>query len=197
MKRKSISQILHSLLVVLLVLISTAVHAQESPEASRNKSIFVEFLGSGATIVTANFDMRFKPGGTDGWGMRIGIGGGSLSEDPVIGEGSSKTKTFTVPIEVNYVLGKGRLAFEAGCSVTYVSISEDSTFQFLGEYSESHESEDLIVSYIPIGFRLNPKSNGFMLKLNGGPLFNYSAPNLYSDYVMNFWGGLAIGYSFY
>lgn len=197
MKRTTISQLPHSLLVLLFVLLSTAVHAQEAPEASRNKSVFVEFLGSGATIVTANFDMRFKPNRTDGLGMRIGIGGGSISDEPLIGEGSSKTKTFTVPIEVNYILGERRFAFEVGYSVTYVSISEDSTFQFLGEYSESHESENLIVSYIPIGFRLNPKTNGFMLKLNLGPLFNFSAPNLYSDIKVVIWGGLAVGYSFY
>ena len=86
---------------------------------------------------------------------------------------------------------------EAGYSVTYASITEDSYTNFLGIVSTEHRSDNVVVSYLPIGFRLKPKLNGFMLKLNIGPVFNYSAPNVFSDNSTEIWGGLAVGYSFY
>lgn len=197
MKRKSIYQIMYPITLVLLVLFTISTHSQEKSDTNRNKSVFIEFLGSGATIITANFDIRFNKGRTDGLGMRIGVGGGSVSENYIIGEGSTKTKTFTVPLEVNYIFGKRKFSFEIGGSITYVSISEDSNFQLFGMYTEEHESENVIVSYIPIGFRLKPENNGFMLKINIGPILNFSGPNLVSDETISFWGGLAIGYSFF
>jgi len=184
-------------LIILLMLPTCKLAGQEKQESARQKSIFVEFLGSGLSIATGNFDIRFNKGNPEGLGMRVGIGGGAISEDPLIGEGSTKTKMFSIPLEVNYILGKKNFALEAGCSLTYVSITEDSTFKLFGDYTTSHESENVIVSYVPIGFRLKPKVNGFMLKFNLGPLFNFSGPNLIADEKVTIWGGLAAGYSFY
>ncbi len=197
MKRKLIDQMLYPILIGILVLITLPARSQEQSEGTRSKNVFVEFLGSGATIITANFDMRFHKGRNDGLGMRLGLGGGSVNNDYLIGEGSVKTKLFTVPLEVNYILGKRRFAWEVGCAITYVSISEDSTLDILDYHSENFETGNVIVSYIPIGFRFKPDKNGFMLKLNVGPLWNFSAPNLFAEEEMVFWGGLAIGYSFY
>ena len=197
MKSKSIFQILYPIILVLLVLFSVKVNSQEKSDTNRNKNIFVEFLGSGATIITGNFDMRFNKGRTDGLGMRIGIGTGSVSSDYLFGEGSTRTKMFTIPVEVNYIFGKRRFSFEVGFCLTYASITEDSNLLLFGEYSEKHESENVMVSYMPVGFRLKPEIKGFMLKLNIGPLLNFSSPNLFADESSSFWGGLAVGYSFY
>lgn len=188
---------LYPLLIMFLVFVPTAVQAQEKSDTSRNKNVFVELLGSGATIVSANFDMRLNKGRSDGLGMRVGLGGGSIKNDYLIGEGSVTTKLITVPLEVNYILGERRFAFELGLAITYVSISEDSNFEILDYYSEEFETGNVVVSYIPVGFRLKPDKNGFMLKLNIGPMWNFSSPNLFAEEDFLLWGGLAVGYSFY
>ena len=164
----------------------------------RQKSLFIEAGGSGIALLTANFDFRFKKGRNDGLGMRIGIGGEASKTEPIIGEGETKTKLITAPLELNYILGQKRFSFEIGYSLTYVYESKNSSFRLFNPgdiYSD--DSGSVIVSYIPVGFRLKPKKDGFMLKFNVGPLWNYSAANIFSNDKMQFWAGLAIGYSFY
>lgn len=197
MKRKSIFQMLYPTLLLLLVFFVSTAQTQEKGDSSRSKAVFVEFLGSGASIATANFDMRFNKGQSDGLGFRVGIGGGSISNDNFITEGSTKTEMFTIPLEVNYIYGEARFSFEFGYALTYASISEDYNSEFLGMSSESHESENIIVSYLPIGLRWKPDTRGFTMKVNLGPLWNFSAPNLFSDEKVVIWGGLALGYAFY
>jgi len=197
MKKNSVSRILYLLIIVLWVQITMTAYAQESSASNLNKNVFVELGGSGVAVLTANFDMRFNKGSNDGLGMRLGVGGESSRFDYLIGEGEVKTKLFTVPLEVNYILGERRFSFEIGYSFTFVSVSRDSDLQFLGYHSEKYESGNVIVSYIPIGFRLKPKNNGLMFKLNVGPLWNYSAPNVFDYESVLFWGGFAVGYSFY
>lgn len=198
MKRKAITQLLYPLLLVLLVLSSTT-YAQEKSDTSRNKTIFAELAGSGLAVISANFDIRFNKGRSDGLGMRVGIGGGSIrSSDYIIVDSSTKTEIFSIPLEVNYIIGENRFAFEMGCSLTYASITDDYRSQLFGMVTNTHESENVLVTYVPVGIRLKPlQKNGFVLKLNVGPVFNYSAPNLFSEENVEIWGGLAVGYSFY
>ncbi len=199
MKRKLISQILYPLLLVLLVLFSTTTHSHEKSDTGRNKSIFAELAGSSLAIISANFDMRFNKGRSDGLGMRIGIGMGSFStSDYLLETSESKSKIFSVPVEVNYIIGENRWAFEMGLAITYASITEDYHSEFLGIVTDTHETGNLVASYLPVGIRLKPvQKNGFMMKLNIGPVFNFSAPNMWSEETVNIWGGLALGYSFY
>jgi hypothetical protein len=82
--------------------------------------------------------------------------------------------------------------------LTYVSIDESSSYRFFSsEFSYTNESEKILITYLPIGFRLNPKKEaGFMLKFNVGPLWNHSAPNMLTTDKTLFWVGLDLGYSF-
>ena len=172
-------------------------HSQERKDINRSKSFFLEFGGSGVAVLTGNYDFRFFKGRNDGLGMRIGIGGESTKSDPLLGEGEIKNRFFAVPIEVNYILGKRNFSFEIGYSLTYISAKYHSSFQLFNPNSTiTDESDNFLVSYMPVGFRLKPKKSGFMLKFNLGPLIDYSAPNLFQD-KFQFWAGLAIGYSFY
>lgn len=198
MKRKTISYSLPSLLMMLITIISIPAHSQERKDIYRNKSFFLELGGSGVAVLTGNFDFRFAKGRNDGLGMRIGIGGESSKSEPLLGSGETKTKLFTVPLEVNYVFGKKRFSFEIGYSLTYVSETEDSSIKFYNpNYYNTHESGNFVVSYVPVGFRIKPKADGFLLKFNVGPLIDYSAPNVFYDNKIQFFAGLAIGYSFY
>ena len=186
------------ILIILSVIILKSSHAQERNNMGRQKSLFIEAGGSGIALLTANFDFRFKKGRNDGLGMRIGIGGEASKSEPIIGEGETSTKLFTVPLEINYILGKKRFSFEIGYSLTYVYESKNSSFRLFNPgYTNENKSGNFIVSYMPVGLRLKPKKDGFMLKFNVGPLWNYSAANVFSDEKIQFWAGLALGYSFY
>jgi hypothetical protein len=198
MKTKSPYLRLFYVLITLTVMIMNTTYAQESVDIHRNKSLFIEAGGSGVAMLTANFDFRFNKGRNDGLGMRVGIGGESSKTEPLLGEGETSTKLFTIPLEVNYILGEKRFSFEIGYSLTYVSESKNSRFRLFNPgYTSENESGNFIVSYIPVGCRLKPKKDGFMLKFNVGPLWNYSAANIFSDDKIQFWAGFALGYSFY
>jgi hypothetical protein len=197
MKRKFIFYSLPSLLTMIILIVAIPAHSQERKDQYRNKSFFLEFGGSGVAVLTANYDFRFFKGRNDGPGMRIGIGGESYKSEHLIGEGETKGKLFAVPLEVNYIFGIKRVSFEIGYSLTYISQTGNSTFRlFNPEYTNTDESGKFVVSYVPVGIRLKPKTDGFMVKFNVGPLLNYSAPNVFHYEKVQFWMGLAIGYSF-
>jgi len=198
MKMKSLIHSLLSILIVLFLLVTLRAAAQEVNERLPNKGLFIEFGGSGIAMLTANFDFRFGKGRNDGLGMRVGIGGESSKTEPLFGSGEIITKLFTVPLEVNYIFGKKRFSFETGYSLTYVYESTNSSFRFLDPYyTNDMETGKSLVSYLPVGFRLKPKRDGFMLKFNVGPLWNYSAANVFDKEKFLFWAGLAMGYSFH
>lgn len=197
MKRKPVFNDLFSILTMVFMMFVLSVHSQERSEKYGNKSFFLEFGGSGVAVLTGNVDFRFLKGHNNGPGMRIGIGGESSQSESLFGEGGRKNTLFTVPLEFNYVFGKRRLSFEIGYSLTYIYQKTNSNFSFRSYSSSEYQEGDLIVSYIPVGLRLKPKTNGFMLKFNLGPLINYSAPNLFYEDKVQPWIGLAVGYSFY
>ncbi len=201
--RKFNSYRMLSFLMMLFLIVAIPAHSQERIDSRRSKNIFVEFGGSGIALMTANYDFRFLKNRSDGLGMRIGIGGESSKSESFIGTGETKTKLFTIPLELNYVLSDNRFSFEIGYSLTYINQSESSSFRLIDPYNTySDESGKIFVSYVPVGFRLKPKEDGFMLKFNLGPLVNYSAPNLFNptgvtDGKIQAWIGFAAGYSFY
>ena len=195
-KQKPISHSLSYLLIMLILIFAIPARSQESKDINRSQSFFMELGGSGVAVLTGNYDFRFFKGHSDGLGMRIGIGGESSNSKPIFGEGETKIKLFTVPLEVNFIFGKKRFSFEIGYSLTYISENKNSSLQIFG-YNKTDQSGSFIVSYVPVGFRLKPKTDGFMLKFNLGPLINYSAPNVFHYDKNQFWFGLAIGYSFY
>lgn len=182
-----------SILTALLVIFSIQTHSQEIDNDRRSKSFFIEAGGSAVSVLSANFDFRFSKGHTDGLGMRFGVGYEDTDSKWILIEGKKTYLYFSVPLELNYILGKKRFSLEMGYSLTYAHLHTISK----SENYRSEETGDLIVSYVPIGFRLKPKTKGFMLKFNTGPLINYSAPNIFSDNKIQFWLGLSLGYSFY
>ena len=200
MRRNPASYYLASL-TVFLVLIAVPAQSQESKDGYHKKSIFVEFLGSGNALFTANFDFRFLKGQNHGAGMRLGIGGHSLKYKPLFGTGTIEETQFTIPAEVNYIIGKSSFGLELGYSLTYISFTkkENTTFRFFGTgiHTYYNESGSMFVSYFPVGFRYSRDKGGLLLKLNFGPLISHSHPNVLFQEKIDFWGGLALGYSFY
>jgi len=178
--------ILVSCIVFLCLLSSQSVGQQSAPSNSRSQSFYMEFGGAGIGV-SANYEFRFKKNQLDGLGLRAGIGGLHIW---LIGDLSITS----VPIELNYIFnGDHKVSFELGASVVYTHVKENfSTF-----FSE-HESntENLVISYIPVGIRLLSQDKGFMARFNTGPLFNVSSPNLFADDSVILMVGISIGYMF-
>ena len=76
-------------------------------EGARAQNVFVEMGGQGL-LLTANYDSRFG-NRRDGLGGRVGIGYTAVNSD------NSAT---TIPLSLNYLLGKNNKFFEIGLGAT-------------------------------------------------------------------------------
>lgn len=163
---KTIMKLQFLLFVFLLFTINT--------KAQVSKTVYAQLGGPG--IISANYDMRFthKEAGIGG---RIGIGGLVINDDF-----SGKTSLLTLPIGVNYLLGKdGKNYFEVGAGFTYVSVNTKAQF----------ESSTLETSFgnLTLGYRLAPAAGGFMFKAEITPIFNKNG-------FIPYYGGIGFGYKF-
>jgi hypothetical protein len=174
---------------LLLLLVSTWIHvcpslAQDFYRPGRNQAVYVEGLGSGI-LLSVNYDMRFRRGVQDGLGMRVGVGGASLSGTDGTGQTAS-IGIVTVPLMVNYLVGKRRSAFEVGAGLTpgYASARVTSS----GTY-QSAEGFGVFAGFLNVGYRLQPLRNGVVFRINWSPAIN--------EYGFQpSWFGISLGYGF-
>jgi len=157
----------------LLLCITNVVNAQTSA-----KQIFVELGGPG--IASVNYDMRLQKK-EDGIGFRIGVGGYSYKD--VFGFDSYRTSLFTLPVAVNYLLGKDkRNYFEIGVGATYVSTKNSDSFYEDSQFSSSF-------GHLHFGYRLQP--------LNGGFTFRAGITPVFSSYgFIPYYASVSFGYKF-
>jgi len=143
-------------------------------QAQSAKAVYAEIGGPG--LASANFDMRFSNREV-GLGGRIGVGGFSVSDDF-----SGRTSVFTVPVGINYLLGKdGKNYFEIGAGFTYIGANSKDEF----------DSENFSSSFgnITLGYRLAPAKGGFMFKAEITPIFG-------NGFFVPYWAGVGFGYKF-
>ncbi len=152
--------------------------AQQSVDSGigRAQNVFVEVGGQGL-LFTANYDTRFS-NKRNGIGGRVGIGYISLDGDHIT----------TVPIGLNYLLGKGKNFFEVGLGATLVNVgSRNSDFFFTD--SGGSNSASTVIGTMSFSYRLQPIDSGFSLRAGITPIFN-------SDGFIPYYGGLSLGYTF-
>jgi hypothetical protein len=132
-------------------------------------SMFLE-LGGNAGLLSVNYDQRFQKG-NGGFGWKAGLGIGAIPS------GHSFGATPTVPLGINYLLGKGSHYLEAGLGVT------------LGAKKFSPSGDGISsVFFVPnLGYRLQPPNGGFTIRL-------FAAPFIGSQTEIS--GGLSLGSSF-
>lgn len=115
---------------------------QSFQDSTRAKSVYVEYGGPSA-IYSVNYDMRFMRSNR-GWGLRAGLG-------ILPSQGISNV---SIPVQVNYLLGKTRHFFEAGAGATY----------FHGDRSDSwfgpSEEGSMVFGSLSAGYRYQPLSRG-------------------------------------
>jgi hypothetical protein len=151
------------------VLISALYSYGQQPE-KRAQNVFVELGGQGLTV-TANYDTRFG-NRRDGLGGRIGIGYISGGENSIT----------TIPISVNYLLGKEKNFFEIGLGTTYLNVNGSDFF-----FDNSNQSK--FIGTMSFSYRLQPVNSGFALRAGITPIFN-------SYVFLPYFAGVSLGYTF-
>ena len=163
------------------------VTAQEAPNInpSRNKAIYVEFLGNGI-FGSVNFDTRLEKGRQDGHGIRIGVGGypATRTNDGLGNEITSSS--VTIPLSYNYLVGRKRSAFEAGAGVTPI-IGKASFFDINGEIRKN--AGMTVAGFINAGYRYQPLNSGFVFRFTWTPAIT-------NEGFFPLWMGLSLGYGF-
>lgn len=168
--------------VILLVLaaffVADQANAQQTIDSGtgRTQNVYVELAGQGL-ILTANYDTRFS-NKRNGIGGRIGIGYIADSGDHIT----------TIPIGLNYLLGKGRNFFEVGLGATYFGTSSRNN-DFLFSNSSGDSSVNTVIGTMSFSYRLQPIDSGFSLRAGITPVFN-------GDGFIPYYAGLSLGYTF-
>ena len=140
---------------------------------TRKKSVFVELGGNGVAF-SSNFDIRLKPDRHDGWGIRAGAG--------------IANEFLTLPLGINYIIGKRRHGFETGIGFTPVYNTAGNGRNIVGYYQRDDSPRFHVASILTAGYRFQ-SYKGFMFRANTSVVHSYR----------NFsftWPGLSFGYSF-
>lgn len=182
-----------SLIILLLAYQTTLAQETKLP----TNSVYLELGGAGLPY-SFNYDFRFDKTRMDSWGMRVGLGGYTTTDESF----------FSAPIMVNRLFGKGPHYFEIGGGFTFFAFDNsddyyclDGFFDANGNYVCSSYSSDYysfildvdgspsVMGTLNFGYRKVPVDGGFMWKVNLNPIFNNNG----------FWplyAGIGFGYAF-
>lgn len=176
------SKIKLPIIVLILSLLPFAGNAQENPHTfeagPRAKTVFVEIGGPG--FISANYDFRFAEA-RNAWGMRAGLGYFAV-------EGES---FFTIPLQVNYLLGRGGNYFEMGAGASFLNLGY-TEFSYDGWGSlirEEKVNDTQIMGSMTFGYRKQPVDGGFNFRAGLSPVF-------WKGNFIPYLGYLSFGYSF-
>ncbi len=118
---------------------------------SLKKAVFFELLGAGI-LYSLNYDFRLRRNTNQGFGLRLGLGKGQYVSNETFGG-----RYTTLPINFNYIYGKGRTGLEAG-----ISLTPEFTFRDFDNRINFHSSLNL-------GFRYQPLNKGIVFRLAYNP----------------------------
>jgi hypothetical protein len=145
----------------------------DSAQNTRAQNVYVE-LGGPGLLFSANYDTRFSQH-RDGLGGRIGLGFIETGGASVV----------TVPVQLNYLLGKKDKYFEIGLGATYASFNSGSDFFSNGSKPLTAST---VLGTMTFGYRYQPVDGGFNFRASFNPIF-------YSSNFVPF-GGVSVGYTF-
>jgi hypothetical protein len=167
--------------ILLISIVAFGSRAQDTPlstdtvKNNRPHNIILEAAGPGF-FFSVNYDTRFA-NRRDGWGMRGGLGGVILGRNVY----------FTIPVQLNYLLGAGRDFLELGVGATYGRHgTTDNTNALFG--INSRNDDQGIIYTGTIGYRFQPLKHG----INFGASFN----PLYIESEFRAYGGFRMGWTF-
>lgn len=156
----------------------------------RGKAVYGELLGASQGI-GVNYDSRFKVGVSDGFGWRAGLGFGyaystnfvafSIREDKV--DTYNQMFRLAIPLELNYLIGKGNSKFETGLG-TALCLE-----RYTSQTGAEPENSFGFVPFLSLGYRL-VTSKGFLFRAGVIPTYNIPSTQV------SFYPYLSFGWAF-
>lgn len=141
---------------------------------NRAQSVYFELLGPGLTY-SFNYDTRFQ-NTLNGLGGRAGLGYISVEGNSVV----------SVPVMLNYLLGKEGKYFEMGLGATYIGFNS-------AESASDNEvlfiDDSQVFGTMVFGYRRQPVDGGFLFRAGLSPVFG-------SGNFIPYYGYIAFGYAF-
>jgi hypothetical protein len=132
------------------------------------QAVYLQFGGSGP-VWSVQYDRRFGRK-RNGAGFATGVGYWN----------SQGVNTVSIPVSVNYLIGKQKHFLELAGGTTFLT----GTVEFYGEEAEGSG----FVHHLSAGYRLQPLNKGFFLRAGLSPLF------FGSESVLGAYLGLGIGF---
>lgn len=135
-------------------------------QAQTKQQVYVELLGA-STTVGVHYDSRF--GKNSHWGFRAGLAFTSTDNEDFIDSGPLKTRGVTLPVGINYLIGKNKHFAELGLGVSF------------GNYQCTFRKEEKLFKknitgsflFLDMGYRYQPaKGVSVRLGLNPGLALN-------------------------
>lgn len=160
-------------------------HAQENDSLEpqkRGQAFYFEGFGSGL-IMSFNYDTRFNKR-NDGIGGRIGASYFALDHDGI----------FTLPVNINYLLGNNGHYFELGAGATFLSIKNERS-RHPDDYDETNEvlvysgKSQNVLGNLTFGYRRQPINSGFSFRAGFSPVF-------FTGNFIPYWPHVSFGYKF-
>lgn len=162
-------------LIIVLLFCLTGIASFAQGDA-RSRSIYGELLGASQGI-GVNYDARFRLGAPDGFGWRSGLGLGyaystNFVAFNVVGdevETYNQMFRLAVPVEVNYLLGKGMSKLESGIGAAL------SLNRYLSDTGAKPKNSFGASPYASLGYRL-VATRGFLFRaglLYSGSFYPY------------------------
>ena len=110
-------------------------------------------IGGSGPLLSANYDRRFGKR-VNGGGFAVGVG--YYSDFGI--------NIFSIPISLNYLLGRNSHFIEIAAGTTFATASSDL-------FSDERESGSLFFYHINLGYRYQPTRGGFFIRAGVSPLF--------------------------
>ncbi|MCL7989277.1 hypothetical protein M8998_15105 [Sphingobacterium sp. lm-10] len=147
-------------------------------QGPRAHTFYVEAGGPG--FLSLNYDTRFRQT-RNGWGFRVGLGYIDIDDDAL----------FTVPVQINYLLGKNGNYFEIGGGASLVRNTAPMYYDYYGYNSRgrSRDWETQVMGTLLFGYRRQPVNGGFNFRAGLSPII------LDGDFIP-YIPHLSFGYSF-
>ena len=145
---------------------------QMAMESRPQNTFFVELGGQGLAF-TVNGDFRFS-GTMNNMGVRVGIGYIDIAKESIT----------TIPLGLNYIMGKNGKYFELGIGATFIS----------GDIFNSKNQNGLFtLGTMFFGYRSQPLDGGFNFRAGLTAIFRTAEED---SFFIPYYPGVSLGYTF-
>jgi hypothetical protein len=137
------------------------------------QAVFAELFGRSIDF-SLNYDRRFS-NRVDGWGFSVGLG--DVSDDNI-----DSRNYFSIPVSVNYLVGKNGKYLEVGGGLTYFNAN-------ITDGAGANGEGNSVVGTFTVGYRNQPVKGGFMFRAGINPM-------IFSNNFVPFLPYVSFGYDF-